>query len=99
MRTRLVARTGSVDYRLDYRKGNEGKMYLYKVTLRSSEKWVCGNKTYTLYVVQKNKEDAISYVNQYKKDKYEISNVCLLGEELGTRMFAKMEKRNENNRN
>lgn len=63
-------------------------MKLFKVSLKNKEPWNGKKKTSALYVIQENKNAAISYVNQYKKDCYEITKVSELGYELGSRMFA-----------
>ena len=60
-------------------------MKLFRVTLKSVNKW--DTKKSNLYVIQRNKEDAIAYVNRTKNSKYEISKACYLGYELASYMF------------
>ena len=62
-------------------------MKLFRVTLKSADKW--DTKKGTLYVIHSDKKGAEEYVNRTKKNGYEISNVCYLGHELAAHMFCK----------
>ena len=61
------------------------KMNLFKVVLKSKNKW--DNKSRNLYVIQPTKSNAIEYVNSVKDEDFEIHKVYYLGYELSARMY------------
>lgn len=60
-------------------------MKIFRFVMKSVYVWEI--KTYSLYVIQPSKDEAIAYVNRIKKEKYVIHKVYYLGYELSSAMF------------
>jgi len=61
-------------------------MKLYRIALKSDR--IFDKKIRNLYVIAKDKQSAIDYVNIYKRDYFIIYKVYYLGYELSSTMFA-----------
>jgi hypothetical protein len=57
---------------------------LFRVTLQG-HKW---ERMKSLYVIAKDKESATKYVNEHKRDGYEVCKVIYLGDELSRVCFS-----------
>lgn len=59
-------------------------MKLFKLTIKSVNKW---EKSHTMYVIKRNKNEAKEYVNSNLKEKFFVNKIYELGFELSGVMF------------